>query len=308
MRFKEFSKKLCFFAGCLKALLVGALLLGASQTMAAIPLLDEMESLVKKEGGFLKSLQLESIQEIKSLDSAGRRVDGWRLGQLLGGLVLEVEQEVVSNRLSALDKIDLGLRLANGWRDRFDNWNVLVLQSEGELLMARWFLRSDENDLIHAREKFSKVDDQHTTAEKGRGVYSFGARFGLLANWAADMKRPREEQILLILTGINVTKSGLKQYPYDSTTGVSTLYRQLHHVSGGSALSEYLDEWITFIEAQSEKAQNESARMLSSSLFMHQRDRDAIKWFNRYAHHAAHDKVPSHLVVNRPGYQGGSLG
>ncbi len=264
---------------------------------ATVPLLDEFEQSVRADGGAMRDLNLQAVADIRQQLKAGEPVPAWALAGLVSKLTAECEHEVVRQPERALRKIALTLRLIDAWQDRSENWLPHLRMDQGKVLLLRWFLQGDPADRDRAHRLYAAIDEAETDAkDRGRAAYHLGAEYEELAGHARDLGRGRDEQIALILTGIQINKAGRAKYPdYDSSVGLNALYAQLQFVSGGSALPAHLDDWAGYMATQPADVQGRSGEALADALFLQGRDEEALSWMRRYAAHWARATPPAQL-------------
>jgi len=256
-----------------------------SAQTASVPLLDELEQSVRAEGGFMKELTEEGIADVRRKLAAGETPSGVDYGLLISKLVEECQDEAVEHPDRALRKIALALKLADAWRDRFDNWDSIVRRNEATALMWRWLLLGQDADRQLAHRHHALNDETETIPkDRGMGAYFLGAEYEQLAMAAQKLGRPREAQVALLRQGLAVHQAGYARYRdgFDSTVGLNALYGKFQFVTGGSMLAEVMDEWLAALRDRSPQAQARSGTSVAGPLFLLGRDDEAVVWLKRY--------------------------
>jgi hypothetical protein len=144
-------------------------------------------------------------------------------------------------------------------------------------------LTKDAADQQKSIEKFAQADEIADSKDKGFAVYMHGAAYETLAATARTLGRSRAEQIELIKTGIRVNLEGQQKYPdYNYSISIDALFGKFKFVTGGVAVNEYLDEWLSYVKTQPIEKQGISSDALAAAFFDAGRDFEGALWAGRW--------------------------
>lgn len=249
-------------------------------------LVDRAVQIAKEHPGTERDLINIRSSEIRAINRNAKE-DDWQKAELITLFVTEVENELFTNQISALKKIDFILDATNTWRQDLaifhPGTDALLTTKESAVLLRRWLLKRNQTDQTLADKKLellTKIDDEKCNSyDKNQHSTAYAE----LADIAIAIKRPRDEQIGIIKKGIQLHLTRQNKYPKcNFAYSLDELYSKFDFVTGGVSAKTYVDEWIAYVKTKPNADQGISGRSIARALASIDRNAEAIEWVDKY--------------------------
>jgi hypothetical protein len=249
-------------------------------------LVDRAVQIAKEHPGTERDLINIRSSEIRAINRNAKE-DDWQKAEFITLFVTEVENEVFTNQISALKKIDFILDAINTWRQDLalfhPGTHELLAFRESKMLLLRWLLKGNLNDQTLADNKLellTKIDGEKCNRHD---TNRHSTAYAALSHYARALKRPREEQIAIIKKGIQVHLTRENKYPKcNFVDSIDELYLNFDFIPGGVSAKEYVDEWLAYLKTKPIENQVMSSRRIAGALASIDRHAEAIDWVDKY--------------------------
>jgi hypothetical protein len=266
------------------------LLVFSVSTVSAAPedekLVDRAVQIAKEHPGTERDLINIRSSEIRAINRNAKE-DDWQKAEFITLFVTEVENEVFTNQISALKKINFILDAINTWRQDLalfhPSTDELLTTKESNVLLLRWLLKGNQIDQTLADKKLellTKIDDEKCNSY-GKNPHSVA--YAQIADFAIAIGRPRDEQIAIIKKGIQLHLTRQNKYSKcNFAYSLDELYSKFDFVTGGVSAKTYVDEWIAYVKTKPNADQGISGRSIARALASIDRNAEAIEWVDKY--------------------------
>jgi hypothetical protein len=249
-------------------------------------IVDRAIQIAKEHPGTERDLINIRSSEIRAINRNAKE-DDWQKADFITLFVTEVENEVFTNQISALKKIDFILDAINTWRQDLalfhPGTHELLAFRESNMLLLRWLLKGNLNDQTLADNKLellTKIDGEKCNRHD---TNRHSTAYAALSDYARALKRPREEQIAIIKKGIQVHLTRENKYSKcNFVHSIDDLYLNFDLIPGGLSAKEYVDEWIAYVKTKPNADQGISGRSIARALASIDRNTEAIEWVDKY--------------------------
>jgi hypothetical protein len=249
-------------------------------------IVDRAIQIAKEHPGTERDLINIRSSEIRAINRNAKE-DDWQKADFITLFVTEVENEVFTNQISALKKIDFILDAFNTWRQDLalfhPGTHELLAFRESNMLLLRWLLKGNLNDQTLADNKLellTKIDGEKCNRHD---TNRHSTAYAALSDYARALKRPREEQIAIIKKGIQVHLTRENKYSKcNFVHSIDDLYLNFDLIPGGLSAKEYVDEWIAYVKTKPNADQGISGRSIARALASIDRNTEAIEWVDKY--------------------------